>query len=195
MADIEKIEDSYGNIERYYKNQGRLTKREQELVERWETAWSLLRANRNKIVAQKKYKSLMLSRGIVLSDNDVYRDFRYCVQLFAPISTHTKDFLRLVLTDAAMKRNEINERRARKCYEEGRITDYERLVKLIQKDEELIMKINGLDSTDPEMPDFSKVEMTQINVNIDSNNANLFKKILSLGSFDLNQIPYENESE
>ena len=195
MADIEKIEDSYGNIERYYKNQGRLTKREQELVERWETAWSLLRANRNKIVAQKKYKSLMLSRGIILSDNDVYRDFRYCVQLFAPISTHTKDFLRLVLTDAAMKRNEINERRARKCYEEGRITDYERLVKLIQKDEELIMKINGLDSTDPEMPDFSKVEMTQINVNIDSNNANLFKKILSLGSFDLNQIPYENESE
>jgi hypothetical protein len=195
MADIEKIEDSYGNIERYYKNQGKLTKREQELVERWETAWSLLRANRNKIVAQKKYKSLMLSRGIILSDNDVYRDFRYCVQLFAPISTHTKDFLRLVLTDAAMKRNEINERRARKCYEEGRITDYERLVKLIQKDEELIMKINGLDSTDPEMPDFSKVEMTQINVNIDSNNANLFKKILSLGSFDLNQIPYENESE
>lgn len=195
MADIEKIEDSYGNIERYYKNQGRLTKREQELVERWETAWSLLRANRNKIVAQKKYKSLMLSRGIVLSDNDIYRDFRYCVQLFAPISTHTKDFLRLVLTDAAMKRNEINERRARKCYEEGRITDYERLVKLIQKDEELIMKINGLDSTDPEMPDFSKVEMTQINVNIDSNNANLFKKILSLGSFDLNQIPYENESQ
>jgi len=195
MADIEKIEDSYGNIERYYKNQGRLTKREQELVERWETAWSLLRANRNKIVAQKKYKSLMLSRGIVLSDNDVYRDFRYCVQLFAPISTHTKDFLRLVLTDAAMKRNELNERRARKCYEEGRIQDYERLVKLIQKDEELIMKINGLDSTDPEMPDFSKVEMTQINVNIDSNNANLFKKILSLGSFDLNQIPYEDESE
>ena len=195
MADIEKIEDSYGNIERYYKNQGRLTKREQELVERWETAWSLLRANRNKIIAQKKYKSLMLSRGIVLSDNDVYRDFRYCVQLFAPISTHTKDFLRLVLTDAAMKRNELNERRARKCYEEGRIQDYERLVKLIQKDEELIMKINGLDSTDPEMPDFSKVEMTQINVNIDSNNANLFKKILSLGSFDLNQIPYEDESE
>ena len=86
MADIEKIQDSYGNIERYYKNQGKLTKREQELVERWETAWSLLRANRNKIVAQKKYKSLMLNKGIVLSDNDVYKDFRYCVELFAPIS-------------------------------------------------------------------------------------------------------------
>lgn len=195
MADIEKIEDSYGNIERYYKNQGKLTKREQELVERWETAWSLLRANRNKIVAQKKYKSLMLNKGIVLSDNDVYKDFRYCVELFAPISTHTKDFLRLVLTDSAMKRIEINERRARKLFEENKVSDYERLVKLIQKDEELIMKINGLDTSDPEMPDFSKVQMTQINVNIDSTNNTIFKKILELGSFDLNNIMYESESE
>lgn len=195
MADIEKIQDSYGNIERYYKNQGKLTKREQELVERWETAWSLLRANRNKIVAQKKYKSLMLNKGIVLSDNDVYKDFRYCVELFAPISTHTKDFLRLVLTDSAMKRIEINERRARKLYEENKVSDYERLVKLIQKDEELIMKINGLDSSDPEMPDFTKVQMTQINVNIDSVNNTIFKKILEQGSFDLNHTLYNDESE
>lgn len=195
MADIEKIQDSYGNIERYYKNQGKLTKREQELVERWETAWSLLRANRNKIVAQKKYKSLMLNKGIVLSDNDVYKDFRYCVELFAPISTHTKDFLRLVLTDSAMKRIEINERRARRLYEENKVSDYERLVKLIQKDEELIMKINGLDSSDPEMPDFTKVQMTQINVNIDSVNNTIFKKILEQGSFDLNHTLYNDESE
>jgi hypothetical protein len=195
MADIEKIEDSYGNIERYYKNQGRLTKREQELVERWETAWSLLRANRNKIVAQKKYKSLMLNKGIILSDNDVYRDFRYCVQLFAPISTHTKDFLRLVLTDAAMKRNEINERRARKFFEDGKTAEYEKLIKLIQKDEELIMKINGLDTSDPDMPDFSKVEMTQININIDSNNSKIFQRILGQGAFDMNEITYYDESQ
>ena len=195
MADIEKIEDSYGNIERYYKNQGKLTKKEQELVERWETAWSLLRANRNKMVAQKKYKSLMLTKGIILSDNDVYRDFRYCVQLFAPISTHTKDFLRLVLTDAAMKRNEHNERRARHLFEQGKISDYERLIKLIQKDEELIMKINGLDSSDPDMPDFSKVEMTQINVNINSTDSKMFAKILGQGAFDMNEITDADEIE
>lgn len=195
MADIEKIEDSYGNIERYYKNQGKLTKKEQELVERWETAWSLLRANRNKMVAQKKYKSLMLTQGIVLSDNNVYRDFRYCVQLFAPISTHTKDFLRLVLTDAAMKRNEHNERRAELLYEQGKISDYERLIKLIQKDEELIMKINGLDSSDPDMPDFSKVEMTQINVNINSTDSKMFAKILGQGAFDMNEITDADEIE
>jgi hypothetical protein len=100
-----------------------------------------------------------------------------------------------VLTDAAMKRNEINERRARKFFEDGKTAEYEKLIKLIQKDEELIMKINGLDSSDPDMPDFSKVEMTQININIDSNNSKIFQRILGQGAFDMNEITYDDESQ
>lgn len=193
MADIEKIEDSYSNIEKYYKNQGKLTKREQELVERWESAWALSVAQRNVSVAQKKYKALMLKKGFILSDNDVYRDFRYAKHLFAPIYTHTKDFLRYIITNDAMKRMESNSRKAKAIYATNKTAEYERLMKLIQNDAQILMKVNGLDASDPDMPDFSKVEMTQINVNIDANNSKLFAKILGQGAFDMNEISDADE--
>lgn len=195
MVDIEKFEDAFSNIERYYKNQGRLSKREQELCERWELAFALLRAQKNKVVAQKKYKALMLSKGVILSESDIVRDFRHSIQLFAPISLYTKDFLRMVITESAMKRIDLQQRKARKSFESNNLSDYEKMIKLIQKDEEIIMKINALDSSDPDMPDFSKVEMTQINVQISSDNSKIFEKILGKGSFDMNEFEDANEVE
>lgn len=195
MADLELNDDTFGNIERYYKNAGRLTKKEQEKCFRLETAFAILRHQKNKTIAQKKYKDVMLNHGFALSPTDILRDFRESAMLFAPMQVYTKDFLRMVMTESAMKRIDMQEKKARKAYEVNSIAEYEKLIKLIQKDEELIMKINGLDSTDPEMPDFSKVEMTQINVSISPENSNLFKRILNQGSFDLNDIEEANETE
>ena len=195
MADLEKNEDHFGNIERYYKNAGKLSKKEQELCGRWETAFALLCHQKNKLIAKKKYKALMLKQGIILSDNEVYRDFKNSVDLFAPMSVHTKEFIRMTLTESIMKRMELQHKKARDSYDKNDIATYEKMIKLIQKDEEILIKTNGIDSTDPDMPDFSKVEMTQINVNIDSNNSRIFSKILGQGAFDMNEIIDADEIE
>lgn len=204
MSDLEKIEDDFSMIERYYKHGHRLTKQQQAKVERWEAAFAILRHNKNKAVATKKYKKLMEANGVGLSDTEIYRDFRSASQLFAPMNVYSKDFLRMILTESAMKRIELNQRRARQYF--GLVDDsvedstgaktkvtkdlksYETLMKLIQKDEELIMKINALDSTDPELPNFAKLEMNQITVNIDAANQSILNKILQKGSFDFNDV-------
>lgn len=195
MADLEKNEDHFSDIEKYYKSAGKLTKKQQELCNRWETAFALLRHQKNKVVAKKKYKALMLKQGIILSDNDVFRDFINAVNLFAPMSVHTKEFIRMTLTESIMQRMELQHKRAIKAYECNDFASYEKMIKLIQKDEEILIKTNGIDSTDPDMPDFSKVEMTQINVNIDSNNSRIFSKILGQGAFDMNEIIDADEIE
>lgn len=204
MSDIEKQEDDFAMIERYYKHGNRLTKRQQEKAERWELAFSILRHTKNKSLASRKYKQLMERQGIALTDADVFKDFKHATQIFAPIGVYSKDFLRMVLTEAAMKRIDMNTKRAAHYFNSEYETDadgkttiinktkdiksYETLMRLIQKDEELIMKINALDSTDPELPNFARLEMNQITVNIDSTNQKLLSKIMEKGSFDFNDI-------
>jgi hypothetical protein len=195
MADLERNEDHFANIERYYKNASKLSKKDQEFCERWETAFALLRTQKNKVVAKKKYKAVMLKRGFVLSDNDVFRDFINAVNMFAPMSVHTKEFIRMTLTESIMARMELQHKRAIQAYEANDFTNYEKMIKLIQKDEEILIKTNGLDTTDPDMPDFSKVEMTQINVNINSENSKIFQRILGQGAFDMNEITDADEIE
>lgn len=195
MADLEKNEDHFSEIEKYYKSTGKLTKKQQELCNRWETAFALLRTQKNKVVAKKKYKAVMLKQGIILSDNDVFRDFNNSINLFAPMSTLTKEFIRMTLTESIMQRMDLQHRKAKESYETKDISTYEKMIKLIQKDEEILIKTNGLDSTDPDMPDFSKVEMTQINVNINSTDSKMFAKILGQGAFDMNEITDADEIE
>jgi hypothetical protein len=204
MSDIEKIEDNFSAIERYYKHGHRLTKKQQELCDRYQIAFMILKHNKNTTIAKKKYKNLMLTNGVILSDNDVYRDFKNAIDLLAPMNSMSNDFIRMTLTEGALRRIEMNQRRAAYYFnsetekdENGKtriinktkdLVSYEKLMKLIQKDEEFVMKINALDSTDPEMPNFSKMEMNQININIDSNSSELLKKIMQKGSFDFNDI-------
>lgn len=188
--DFQKFEDYFSEVERYYKNGGKLSRKAEEYVQRWETAFAIMQEQRNKAVALKKYQEVMIKSGYVLSDYDVLRDFKNASLIFAPLHVYTKDFLRMVRTEAVMKRMEFLEQKAAEILAEDskNIQAYERLIKLAQKDDELLIKYNALDVDDPELPNFAKLEMNQININVDKQSSALLQKILKGGAIDLNNF-------
>lgn len=188
--DFQKFEDYFAEVERYYKNGGKLSRKGEEYVQRWETAFAIMQEQRNKSIALKKYQEVMIRSGYVLTDYEVLRDFKNASLIFAPLHIYTKDFLRMVRTEAVIKRMEFLEKKAAEILAEDskNYAAYERLIKLAQKDDELLIKYNALDVDDPELPNFDKLEMNQININVDKQASALLTKILGGGAIDLNNF-------
>jgi hypothetical protein len=197
--ELTKIDEARDNIEKYFQGKyDALNKFELALIEKWQDAYAIMKNNPKHSVAVKKYIVIREGKGDFLSLRQAMIDLRNAAQVFAPIDTMHTEMIRVSLTENIMKRMRKMQKRAEMMFElEGEeggrkttkdLVAFERLIKLVQNDEERIIKLNRLDSIDPDKPDFSKVQMTQINVNINSDNMSILKKITESGALDLSKI-------
>jgi hypothetical protein len=197
--ELTKIDEARDNIEKYFQGKyDALNKFELALIEKWQDAYAIMKNNPKHSVAVKKYIVIREGKGDFLSLRQAMIDLRNAAQVFAPIDTMHVEMIRVSLTENIMKRMRKMQKRAEMMFElEGEeggrkttkdLVAFERLIKLVQNDEERIIKLNRLDSIDPDKPDFSKVQMTQINVNINSDNMSILKKITESGALDLSKI-------
>lgn len=199
MMELQKIDEARDNIEKYFQGKyDALNKYELALIEKWQDAYAIMKNNPKHSVAVKKYQVLREGKGDFISVRQAIIDLRNAATVFAPIDIMKPEVIRVSLTENIMKRMRKMQKRAEMMFElEGEeggrkttkdLVAFERLMKLIQKDEETVIKLNRLDSIDPDKPDFSKVQMTQINVAINADNMSILKKITESGALDLSKI-------
>lgn len=185
MNALEPIDDTFDKIEKYYRSSGKLSAKESEICERWELAFAFLCHHRNKKIAVNKYIAALTAKGQVVSPATAYRDFESAQNLFVPLKKYSKEFLRLILIESAMRDIKNCEERARKTND---VKLWAEIMKVKDKAEMRIIKSAGLDIDDPNMPDFSKLAIADININIDPQMKSMFDTLLKRGNVDVTQL-------
>lgn len=187
MSQLATRDELFDRIEKYYRTAGtgRLSPKEEETCERWELAFAIFSAQKNKKVAITKYLSVLKSKGIQLSMQMAYRDFLYAEKIFAPLQQYSKDFLKMVIIESALKDVKKAEKLAEKQTDPKMWAD---IMKVKDKAEKRIIEASGLNVTDPNLPDFSKLQLNQININVDQNTISMFKRIMQRGTIDITEL-------
>jgi len=188
MTSLIGSDDLFDKIEKYYRSSGKLSPKELEICERWELAFSILCAQRQKKLAIAKYLSVLHAKGTKLSHAQAFRDFDAAEKLFTPLKKYTKEFLRLVLIESAMRDVRAAEKKAAVTKDPKMWAE---IMKVKDKAEKRIIEASGLNNEDPNMPDFSKLEPSTFNINVDPWTLNMFRKIVTRGSLDITQL-YSN---
>lgn len=184
-------QDLFDKIESYYRGSNALSAKESEICERWELAFALLLQHRNKKIAVSKFQALQLAKGSSLSLAQSYKDFAAAEKLFLPLKKYSKEFLRLVIIESAMRDIKEADEKAKLAKDAKSWS----MIKEIKHRAELrIVKAAGLELEDPNIPDFSKLQFNQVNINVDSRVQSMFSTLLAKGVIDVSTI-YENLSE
>lgn len=187
MNDLSNIERSttFDRIEKYYKNSARLSEKDREICERWELGFALLLEHKNRKVAVSKLIALQKTKGKSLSTNQAYEDISNAENLFAPLRKYTKEFIRLVVIESALKDVRKAEAMAAK---ENDVKLWAEIMKVKDKAEKRIIEASGINLQDPNIPDFSKLEMNQFNIQLDPSIVNMMKHFISRGIVDVTEI-------
>lgn len=188
MNDLLKNErdTTFDRIERYYKHAHRLSDKDKEICERWELGFALLLSHRNKRVAAHKLMAVQKQKGFNLSLTQANQDITNAELLFAPMQKYTKEFIRLVIIESAMKDVRRAERLAAKHGEDPKM--WAEIMKVKDKAEKRIIEASGINVNDPNIPDFSKLEMNQFNIQLDPSIVNMMKHFISRGNVDVTEI-------
>lgn len=185
MNDLTKIDDTFDKIEKYYRSSGGLLPKEKEICERWELSFALLSHHKNKKVAVSKYITALKSKGTEVSVATAYRDLANAERLFVPLKKYSKEFLRLILIESALRDIKKAEQLAAKTKDPKLWAE---IMKTKDKAELRIIKASGLDVDDPNLPDFSKLQFSQINIDIDPSMKTMFQTLLKNGTVDVTQL-------
>jgi hypothetical protein len=176
----------FDKIEKYYKGEVNLSDNESLICERWELAFALLQKHRSKSIAIQKYLKLLESRGTPISKNTAYIDFKKAELIFTPINKVSKDLQRLIIIEsidrdiAALKKKQQKGDISEKSYLAFQVE--------INKLYDLRIKAGGLHQEDPNVPDFSLVQMPDIQVNISPKLEQILRKLTINGAVDTTEI-------
>jgi len=194
MNDLTIIDDTFDKIEKYYKSSGKLSIKEQEICERWELAFALYSSQRNKKVAVSKYMAVLKQKGAELSIAQAYRDFTAAEKLFTPLHKYNKEFLRLIIINSALNDVRMAERFASKTTDSKAWSE---IMKVKNNAEKRIIEASGLTLNDPNLPDFTKLQANQFNINIDPTILTMLKKVMNHGAVDITELfnTMQNETE
>lgn len=178
-------DDLFDKIENYYLNGSKLSDVEMKICTRLESSYALMMKHRSKSIAVKKHAK---TSGISLTQ--AYSDFKAAERVFNPLRKYTKEFLRLVIIESAMRDIRDCEKRAK----DASISDWDKIMKIKDRAEQRIIKASGLDQDDPNLPDFSKLKPHQYNIQVPREVEKMFHSLLSKGVVDITNV-YENISE
>lgn len=177
--------DLFDKIEQYYRGGAQLLPKEREQCERWELAFGLFLEHRTRKVAVSKFISLQKAKGNEISVSTAYRDFANAEKIFLPLQKYSKEFLRMTIIESAL-------RDIRKADDfSKRISDpkdWATIMDIKHKAEIRIVKAAGLELDDPNLPDFSKIQLSQININVDDRVKKLFDAMLNKGTVDVSEV-------
>ncbi|SDM40533.1 hypothetical protein [Pedobacter antarcticus] len=147
-----------------------LTPHEQEMCNRWNEAWTLIRNYHSTSDAA----AILMKRFPGLSRATAYRDCTNAVSMFGDISKSTKEGIRHLSTEiikdsVAIARLKNNE-------------DGMRLGGLA------IAKVGGVNDTDPDLPDFSLLESNTYEFALPESFMNVLQVMVSGGKIDLRDM-------
>jgi hypothetical protein len=152
-----------------------LTPHEQELVKRWNEAWTLMRSGKSTAdaaaILMKRFTGL---DGKPLSRATAYRDCSNAISMFGDFSVSTKDGIKHLTTEMVRDASVIA--RA-KNNEDGMI-----------KAALAIARINGVNTTDPDLPDMSKLDPHTYVMQMDPLTIKAFHHLIKTGRIDLQML-------
>lgn len=193
MSNIRKY-SQFEQIELYYTNDAKLSDKEREVAERWELAFSLLQKHKSKKVAVAKLIAIETQKGQSLSVAQAYRDMKNAEELFVPLRKYSKDLLRHVLIESAVKDLERIDQRMKGegsvPGEKSVVSDAQwiKLLEMKHKVEYRLIELSGISDEHPDMPDFSKLEAHQYNISIDPDTLSMFQKVMTGGVVDATDL-------
>lgn len=185
MSELSTTDDTFDRIEKYYRQSGKLSVKETEICGRWELAFAIYSAQKNKKVAVAKYIAVLKGKGIELSPAQAYRDFTAAEKLFTPLQKYTKDFLKMVIIESALKDVRKAERLADKTTDPKA---WAQIMDIKNKAEKRIIEASGLALNDPDIPDFAKLQANVFNINMDKQTINMLQKLMQRGSVDITEV-------
>lgn len=183
---INQREILFDKIERFYKEDGKLSQVEQEICQRWELAFSLLQKHRSKAVAISKYIRVLDKQGIKLAKNTAYSDFKKAEEIFTPITKVSKELQRLIIMESIDK--DITKLKVKQRKEDITNSLYIQLQDQINKLYDLRIKAGGLHQDDPNIPDFSQLQMPNIQVNVSPKVESMLKRMMANGAIDTTEL-------
>lgn len=180
-------DDVFDRIEAYYLHTSALTEKDMEVCERWERAFSMLCEHRIKRVAIERFVESYRAQGITVSTATAYRDFTSAERLFAPMRKYSKDFLRLVTIESAMR--DVLEAEARmKLLKPDELSKFAMLQEVKDRAERRIISAAGLRKDDPNVLDFSKLEPSTFLIQAPDDIMKMYKNITSKGVVNITDL-------
>lgn len=177
----ERKTDLFDRIEAFYLHGSKLTDKETEICTRWESAYATLLEYRSKKVAVKKHIAIFKD----LSTAQAYNDMTNAERVFTPLQKYTREFLRLVLIESALRDVKKCEKLAK---DETDVYKWRAIMNIKDAAEKRIIKASGLDQYDPNLPDFSKLQQHTFNIDLPDNVKEMFKGLISKGSVDITKL-------
>jgi len=150
-----------------------LTPHQQQLLARWNEAFTLLRNYHSTADAA----AILMKRFPGLSRATAYRDCANAQSLFGDISQSTKQGIKHLSTE--ILRDAINIARI-KNNEMGMIAGAKE-----------IANVNGVNQVDPDLPDFSKLEHNTYNISMPENAIKALQVLISGGQINLGGLVNE----
>jgi len=184
---LDSKDDTFDKIEKYYHQNGKLSDKEQEICARWELAFSIFSAQKNRKIAISKYMAVLKSKGTPQSIAQCYIDFRNAEKLFTPIQKYSKEFVRLVIIESAMRDVKSCEAMLHKKNDMD-VKSWSEIMKVKDKAEKRIIDAAGLMINDPQLPDFSKLVPSTFNINLDPKAFEMMKTFISKGNVDVTEV-------
>jgi hypothetical protein len=186
-------EDLFDRISGYYLSNVSLSPKDKEIAERWELAFALLLEHRNRKSAVAKLRAVWKQKtGKPLGQTQAYDDMKKAEKVFAPISMYSKDFLKLTIIESALRDIKQAERRARQAITQK---DWNLAMMVKDKAEKRVMRVAGIDSDSADIPDFSKLQPGDLNIEMPAELMNMMSKILKSGVVDATEFVVPGEIE
>lgn len=176
----------FDKIEKYYKGEGKLSTSEQVICQRWELAFSLLAKFRSKKVAITKYQVILEQQGNPISLNTAYQDFQKAEAIFLPIHKTSKELQRLIIVESIDKNISKLESKQLSIQADHRL--YLQYQSEITKLKDLRIKASGIMQEDVHVPDFSRIQMPDILVNVSPKVQSLLKLMAKRGIVDTTEM-------
>jgi hypothetical protein len=192
MLNLNTGPNLFDRIQAYYLSNEKLTPKEQEIAERWELAFALLSEHRNKKLAISKYLKILSTKEQSISIAQAYRDMNDCQRVFAPIQAYSKEFLRLMVIDSAIKDIKAAENKAS---EAGTIPEWNKAMAIKDKAEQRLIKAAGLDDQHPDLPDFSQLEAPAIENHFPPELMSALTNLTNKGVVDITAFLQQNSED
>ena len=196
MANIQK-HTQFEQIELYYTNEAKLSDKQREIAERWELAFSLLQKHKSKKIAALRLIALEEAKGNTLSKAQAYRDLSNAENLFVPLRKYSRDLLRHVLIESAMKDLEDVKKKMKDKKETEKISTSQwlKLMEMKHKIEYRLIELSGLDDDNADIPDFSKLEVHNYQIKLPPHVEKMLNNIISQGVIDATELAETIDTE
>lgn len=186
MANLQKYEDPFDRIEAFYAGSNKLSEKDRQIAEKWETAFALLQKHRDKKIAVSKLMAVEAANGRSLSQAQAYRDMKAAEKVFLPLVKYSKELLRHVMIESAQR--DLKRLEKRMGEEKGTNSTWIKLMDLKHKTELRLIELSGIGDDVADLPDFSKLEVHTYNVSVPEQTLAMLSKLANSGNVDVTKL-------